>query len=202
MKKMLAVLTALAMMALAIPVMAAAPVNNGSIPVNVNVVAFVEIKVIDTAGITWESLGTGDLNNDLAGKTTRARFKVTANSNYKLTVTAGETWLASDLLPSPYDAYQQVKFVRTPVDGSYIGGSMFLDRTPETAGITGENLRWSGANGNIVTPTYPAEVLTWGLGAAFAPHLYNANGDTNGTPDMVAPVGTYSATALITASIQ
>jgi len=182
------------MAVLAAPALAA----EGTINVSVTVEPILAITVLDAA-LTWTTSGLADLDNDLKGKL-RAKFDVSANTDYVLKVTSSNgTWLASAVLPSPYDTYKQVKFQGT--SDTFIGGSLLLDSTPDVLSDNASNTGWNGATGEVVTGTQAAGTHTWGLSGAFAPKLVGDGSHTTGIPGAIAPQDTYSTDAVITVSV-
>lgn len=189
--------------------------NTGEIDVNLEVLEFVEIEVID-AELNWETDGTQPLQNDLAGKPvedSRALFEVRANAGYTLLVEPSTgTWLPSDLPDHPtsgtFSTYREVKF-ESATDDTFIGGVLYLDGTPEsTAGADfyyfnteGGGTNFVPESGHILTEERSAGIHTWGISAAFAPAKVGDPSNPNGIPGALAAPGTYSTTALITASV-
>jgi hypothetical protein len=165
---------------------------------------FIEINVVDSA-LNWSAPNFSSTANDLMANTTpgtgRARFSVQANTDYSLTVTTVDgCWQASNLLASDEASFRQVRFIHEE-NGDWIGGRLFLDRYPDSPGLTHD---WNNGGGDcrISTGAYAAETHTWGLGASFLPRLVGNEANPGGVPGKLPAPGRYSATARITAATQ
>ncbi len=168
-----------------------------SIPVNMNVQAFVEIEVLDPDGVNYDIAGTADADTDMGFHSGQhAEFSVTANAAHTLTITSSNgTWQASELIDPPYDTYEQVKFLGSA--DTFIGGSLYLIDPASP----GSSRYWHGDNGNIVESAIPAGVKVWGIAAAPKPQLVGDSSNLTGIAGAIAPPDVYNTDAVITASV-
>lgn len=165
-----------------------------SVPVKINVQPFIEVTVLDAAGVSWDVIGTGATSTTDMGVSngTHAKFKVVANQQYDLTMLSSNGTFEAASLPAPYNTYKQVKFLATD-NTHYIGGSLYL-RPVSSTGSAQSFQYWNGTTGSIALSAQAAGIYVWGVACGAAPQLNNfANG--------VAPVDTYSTNAQITATL-
>jgi hypothetical protein len=179
-------LVLLAIVALAVPAAAQTEPPSDSATLQINSIVDDYVVISETEDLDVQTPISGI---DLAGdESQRARFTVTANSSYDLTITAGQTFYAWDNA-----SYQQVAFVSD--SGEFHGGSIFLDPTPGQQ-VPGNNdlIRWDGNTGQISADIGQPGTTTWGIGGELLPSLTDVEGE-------IVPAGTYTATLTVEASI-
>ena len=191
MKKMLVLL---AVVALAVP--AFAQTDDAVIYINSEIQSFIDVNVVNDLTVTLDdpSYYTQPGGLDLAGapfENQRARFSVTANEAYNLTLTT-DTFTADHVSTT----YKQVEFENLADATKVHGGSLFLDTDPGNwDSAYNDIVRWSGANGNIVLNGAAAGSHEYGIGGEFVPFVTPNEGE-------IASPGTYQADVTITATVQ
>jgi hypothetical protein len=192
---MRALFTIVAAVAASCPTPASATSDTGTITVEIEVAEIIELTVDEPS---LRTIVDSTTPTDLAGRNGsayRAAFTVVSNSDYTLTASVPQTFVAPDVSPD----YRQVKFSND--EGGFIGGTLFID----TNGVERQNSgnagleRWDGDTGKI-TLERPAGTHAFGLGGAFDATIA---GDEGGyQPDLIAPPGIYSTIVTLEAVIR